>query len=468
MGCGASTQPPLDDNEVSSKATAVKEIATRQPKAEPEPPEHLVEVDFSDLFTGPGYHIPQTEMRATSLDQLDLVMKHVTRRLTGGEVWKVSRFQNGQMVQQDLTEPAAVQLYDVNTHAIIPATAALQLSLIEAMATSPQKPSYFVSHWWGEEVPLMIRCLQQHSKDRALKRQEQFFWICAYANNQHKLKEEIGDGDQPLSETSFFRAMKLARGTVSVVDANGMSWTRIWCVYELFQSLTRMSSEYTYDIYTALEHKNFMGEQRLVVGITHGVAAVDSNVVSKTCREQHFPIELIYRGVTFCCENGNASVESDKHKIMAEIGTDVTLLNDTVHGVVAAAALERVLKENSDSRHDFLEAVKRSPPRELKVDLRDSAGDTQENVTAVIEALAANGASKCEVLRLYSEVATEIPNCLGELTALRSLDLTGCSSLVSLPESMGQMTALKVLKLYSCSSLVSLPESMGQMTTLKK
>merc|ERR1740117_1351564 len=451
MGCGASTQPPLDDNEVSSKATAVKEIATRQPKAEPEPPEHLVEVDFSDLFTGPGYHIPQTEMRATSLDQLDLVMKHVTRRLTGGEVWKVSRFQNGQMVQQDLTEPAAVQLYDVNTHVIIPATAALQLSLVEAMATSPQKPSYFVSHWWGEEVPLMIRCLRQHSKDRELKRQEQLFWICAYANNQHKLKEEIGDGDRPLSETSFFRAMKLARGTVSVVDANGMSWTRIWCVYELFQSLTRMSSEYTYDIYTALEHTALRGKQLLAVGITHGLAAVDGGYAfNKTVREQHFPIDLIQRGVTFSCENGNASVESDKDKIMAEIGADVTLLNDTVHGVVAAAALERVLKENSDSRHEFLEAVKRSPPRELRVDLRDSAGDTQQNVTAVIEALSANGASKCEVLRLLSKVATEIPNCLGELTALRSLDLTGCSSLVSLPESMGQMTALKVLKLYSC------------------
>ena len=111
------------------------------------PPEHLVEVDFSDLFTGPGYHIPQTEMRATSLDQLDLVRAHVTRRLKEGEVWKVGRFENGQMVTKDLTDPAAVQLYDVNTHVIVTATAALQLSLIEAMATCPQKPSYFVSHW---------------------------------------------------------------------------------------------------------------------------------------------------------------------------------------------------------------------------------------------------------------------------------------------------------------------------------
>ena len=117
------------------------------PTAVNQPPDHLVEVDFSDLFTGPGYPIPQIEMRATSLDQLDLVIKHVTRRLTGGEVWPVSRFQNGQMVQTILTEPAAVQLYDICTHAIIPATAALQLSLVEEMATPPQKPSYFTSHW---------------------------------------------------------------------------------------------------------------------------------------------------------------------------------------------------------------------------------------------------------------------------------------------------------------------------------
>merc|ERR1712166_304917 len=131
------------------------------------------------------------------------------------------------------------------------------------------------------------------------------------------------------------------------------------------------------------------------------MAAVDYERADlKAEREKHFPIELIQRGVSFCCENGNASVESDKHKIMAEIGADVTLLNDTVHGVVAAAALERVLKENSDSRHEFLEAVKRSPPRELRVGLKDSTGGTQQNVTAVIDALTANGASKCEVLAL--------------------------------------------------------------------
>jgi len=229
-----------------------------------------------------------------------------------------------------------------------------------------------------------------------------------------------------------------------------------------------MDSEYTYEMYTALEHVINSGgryneERKLAVGITQGLAAVDEgSAFYKTEREKHFPIDLIQCGITFCCENGNASVESDKRKIIAEIGTDATLLNDTIHGVVAAAALERVLKENSDNRHAFLEAVKRSPPRELRVDLRDSAGDTQENVTAVIEALAANGASKCEKLELHSRVATEIPSCVGELTALKTLSLNYCSSLVSLPESMGQMTGFEeALSLEGCDSLVEVPDLPG-------
>ena len=190
----------------------------------------------------------------------------------------------------------------------------------------------------------------------------------------------------------------------------------------------------------------------------------------KAVREKYFPIELIHLGISFRGEDGKASVEADRLKIMAEIGSKSTLLNDTIHGVISAAALKRVLKENSDRRHEFLDAIKRSPPRELQLDLKDSDGDTQENVTALVEALAANGASKCEKLHLYSLVATEIPSYVGELTAMKELNLGDCRSLVSLPESIhvGQMhmIALETLNLYGCSSLVSLPESMGQMTAL--
>merc|ERR1712166_1706076 len=198
-----------------------------------------------------------------------------------------------------------------------------------------------------------------------------------------------------------------------------------------------------------------------------GVAADRGNYNLKTAREQYFPIELIHLGICFRCEDGKASVEADRLKIMAEIGNRATLLNDTIHGKISAAALERVLKEGSDRLHDFLEAIKRSPPRELTLFIMRSEGDTQENVTAVIEALAANGANKCVKLTLCSEGATEIPSCVGELTALEYLDIGFCSSLVSLPESMGKLTALKWLIL-ALQQLVSLPESIGELTALER
>ena len=37
-------------------------------------------------------------------------------------------------------------------------------------------------------------------------------------------------------DTPFFRAMKLAKGTVSVLDKRGTAWTRIWCK-SLFSAL---------------------------------------------------------------------------------------------------------------------------------------------------------------------------------------------------------------------------------------
>ena len=41
------------------------------------------------------------------------------------------------------------------------------------------------------------------------------YWICAYANNQWRLDEEI---TQDLEQTSFYRAIKLSKGTLSVLD----------------------------------------------------------------------------------------------------------------------------------------------------------------------------------------------------------------------------------------------------------
>ena len=43
------------------------------------------------------------------------------------------------------------------------------------------------------------------------------YWVCAYANNQHDLDSELGSGKGPL-ESSFFKAIKISTGIVSVLD----------------------------------------------------------------------------------------------------------------------------------------------------------------------------------------------------------------------------------------------------------
>ena len=50
------------------------------------------------------------------------------------------------------------------------------------------------------------------------------------ANNQWKLGEELVD---ELSQTSFRRALQLAKGTVSILDRNGIVFKRVWCCYEV-------------------------------------------------------------------------------------------------------------------------------------------------------------------------------------------------------------------------------------------
>ena len=61
---------------------------------------------------------------------------------------------------------------------------------------------------------------------------------------------------------------------------------------------------------------------------------------------------------------------------------------------------------------------------------------------------------------------TRLPESLGGLVALETLDLCECSQLTGLPESLGRLTSLTTLDLSRCRNLHSLPESLGQLTAL--
>ncbi len=63
---------------------------------------------------------------------------------------------------------------------------------------------------------------------------------------------------------------------------------------------------------------------------------------------------------------------------------------------------------------------------------------------------------------------TVVPESVGKLTALHTLDLSGCLKLTALPESVGNLGALHTLKLSCCESLTALPESVRMLGTLLK
>lgn len=213
-------------------------------------------VDFSDL-AGPNGNvsIADTAKRAITLDQLTVLVAHTRRRIEGGETWPVKRFVSGAMVDAIVSDAKDVNLYDLDRFVVRPATKPYQCALVELMAEGEQPPDYFVSHYWGHSIIATLACLEVHSSDRGLERQfgsvdacyflmeghphylggrSPRYWICAFANNQHNLAAEIADD---LNQTSFFRAMRLSRGTVSIVDDKAIVYSRIWCVFELYSSI---------------------------------------------------------------------------------------------------------------------------------------------------------------------------------------------------------------------------------------
>jgi len=121
----------------------------------------------------------------------------------------------------------AFNLYHANYWIIGPATAATDAheacSYVELVADNPeaQIPLWFVSHAWLEPIHLFLTCLRRHSTLRELR--VPAYWVCAYANNQHALEEAISNNPR---KTSFYKAMRLCRGVLLVLDTQATPYCR--------------------------------------------------------------------------------------------------------------------------------------------------------------------------------------------------------------------------------------------------
>ena len=90
-----------------------------------------------------------------------------------------------------------------------------------------QKPSWFVSHAWKEPIYRFIAVVKKHAEIRQLG--DACYWICAYANNQHNLADEIPENPR---KSAFYFALQECRGIILVLDEDATPFRRAWCMFE--------------------------------------------------------------------------------------------------------------------------------------------------------------------------------------------------------------------------------------------
>jgi hypothetical protein len=274
-----------------------------------------------------GCTIADTAHRGISLDQLHEIEDHMRTRIASGERWVGQRPNvTGRLVDFMIESPDQVNLYDMNEDVIKVVTKHRRCAMVEVLAAGEQLPDYFVSHFWGEAITQFNSCLRAHTKDRGLQSvsgyyegilrggledqeskhavahpgylggRSPIYWVCAHANRQHSLASEI---TFDLEQTSFYRAMRLSRGTVLVVDDGAVCFSRIWVIFELYESLVvSFGGAYTTDIYSSHSRGQAVGI------ITNGLGAVDETAGDKYRRERSFPTRSLLKGLHFNCREG--------------------------------------------------------------------------------------------------------------------------------------------------------------------
>jgi len=339
---------------------------------------------------------PGVELRGITLRQLRAIIANIKRRCL------TEKWVDFKGVKLD---PKKVKLYDADHYVIRPYTVHQSKSLVARLPSTAgsQQPRFFVSHWWGEPVCDFINCVEQFVRDFAINRNDDDdrrgggmtadtpIWICAYGNNQWDLSDITVDP----RESGFTKAMNEADGrTITILDTEGIVFTRIWCIYELFLTLTDSQEGVTDDsekglwaVYTAKKHTYEnpdygTKQERESVGIISGGSTSDQNVTYyTTTREQHFPYEVISKALKINVENADASVNDDRvHILNSIIGKSIddidesppkehqkyTELNESLKSIFAAsqASLQGAAKDTDEKWKAMLVALSKGTKKD--------------------------------------------------------------------------------------------------------
>ncbi|CAE8634191.1 unnamed protein product [Polarella glacialis] len=465
------------------------------------------DLDFSALTKGRRMSlIPETELRGILPSQLQALVNFIAENRC--------LFWPEDGTEQKHVEPQHVDLHQVTSRIIKPLTSQDSCSYVEAIAgdKSLQRPAWFVSHWWGEAVADFNKCIQAHRPLRQLQA-ESAYWVCAYANNQHELNNDLVT--DPM-ETSFLKAMQMSLGVLLILDAHATPFSRIWCCFEegVVALGERGALHCSKEEYPAGQDNRRAALRNLVArdgrdgrpaALKLDVATVDvsglaqlitsglteeerledfrlqsgvgaSGWQKKSDREASFPIQLLRKALDIDLTAAKASYNQDKVRILnALAGRRPSLLdsapdfanpryhivNTTLRGIFAVAAYRRALQEGldtSDSSDLPLERALREDCSRRELELALSGVMREERLPALMQCIAAMTNLKllsldfswCRGLAAMKGLG-DVGHRLAQLCALEHvhIDLSGCAALTSISELMHGIAKLTALRYLS-------------------
>lgn len=302
--------------------------------------------DFSSLLEDSTFcPIEKPEHRGITLVQLCRVLDFV-KTFTRKQHWVDIGRNFGQTLVFE-----QVNLYQARDWVIKPSTTHLSCSFVEVIAHEEhlQKPSWYVSHWWGECIQRFTNALVGHATLRGLPMCTPY-WVCAYAINQHDIEKSVSCA---LEDTAFMRAMRLCVGTVLVLDTEATPFKRVWCCFEEALSVSARDGErwMLLDIATIVDQAQ--GQEKPVIitdGLTPPEVAIETREKfmsygagwrRKADREKDFPMELIKTGLEVNIMKAEASYGPDRNRIL---------------NYIAGRAVEE-LDNDPPSHHDAYDGV---------------------------------------------------------------------------------------------------------------
>merc|ERR1719424_2764958 len=266
----------------------------------------------------------------------------------------------------------ATTMHHVVEWLIQPVTKTGDCCLAEFVSSEPQKPKWYISYFGGDLFRQFTACVEHHANMRGDSNEP--FWACMFAHKQEEFSDLVR---LPLEQAPFLAAMRLCVGLLVVVDGSSNYFSRTWCVFEMWGSVTHpnnLDNEHPTMLFDFVAADSKGSIQLITDGLLESEKLLGERdgAAQKRQRECDFPLDLVNQGLTLDFNDGQAVSSKDRKWLMngalaypwnseavvAKMESAVRkaaqakvfkLINGTLRGMFAAATWREAVSSNSSS-----------------------------------------------------------------------------------------------------------------------